>query len=361
MKPIRAGAFVFPLAMVALPMLFGRCAFFERKPESADSRAIRQDRSALLAGFGKAVAYSGFRHGQHPDRGDGAKNPSDAAILEDLLILTRGSHFGLIRLYDSQENSEAVLRVARENRIPIKVMLGAWLSAEVSNHAGCSWLPGPIPPETLDANKIKNREEIARAVRLANEYRDLVVAVNVGNEALVDWTDHLVSTDSVIAYVRRVKKSIRQPVTVAENYAWWARHGGRLAAELDFISMHTYAVWEGKSIDSAMAFTVENVLAVRKALPKSKIVVSEAGWATVATEFGERASEANQERYFKDLTAWASEMNITVFFFEAFDEDWKGDPGNPLGAEKHWGLFTTDRKAKKAMRGWYPDLVPDRE
>jgi exo-beta-1,3-glucanase (GH17 family) len=39
-----------------------------------------------------------------------------------------------------------------------------------------------------------------------------------------------------------------------------------------------------------------------------------------------------------------------VFFFEAFDEPWKGDPGNPRGAEKHWGLFKVDRTPKQVMR-----------
>ena len=43
-------------------------------------------------------------------------------------------------------------------------------------------------------------------------------------------------------------------------------------------------------------------------------------------------------------------MNITTFFFEAFDEDWKGETSNPLGAEKHWGLFTVDRKPKQVMQ-----------
>jgi hypothetical protein len=49
-------------------------------------------------------------------------------------------------------------------------------------------------------------------------------------------------------------------------------------------------------------------------------------------------------------------MNITTFWFEAFDEDWKGEPNEPLGAEKHWGLFTVNRRAKRAMNGLYPDL-----
>jgi exo-beta-1,3-glucanase (GH17 family) len=47
---------------------------------------------------------------------------------------------------------------------------------------------------------------------------------------------------------------------------------------------------------------------------------------------------------------WTDKMNITTFFFEAFDEDWKGDPNNSLGAEKHWGLYTVDRKPKKVMQ-----------
>ena len=38
----------------------------------------------LLHGEVMAVAYSGFREGQHPDRGDGAANPSADEILEDL-------------------------------------------------------------------------------------------------------------------------------------------------------------------------------------------------------------------------------------------------------------------------------------
>ena len=60
--------------------------------------------------------------------------------------------------------------------------------------------------------------------------------------------------------------------------------------------------------------------------------------------------EEKQKRYYHELYEWAGRMNITTFFFEAFDENWKGDPNNPLGAEKHWGLFYADRKPKLALR-----------
>ena len=65
---------------------------------------IRQTPEGLLAEEVMAVAYSGFREGQHPDRGYGAMNPSDDDILEDLNILV-AHNFELIRLYDSGDNS----------------------------------------------------------------------------------------------------------------------------------------------------------------------------------------------------------------------------------------------------------------
>jgi exo-beta-1,3-glucanase (GH17 family) len=108
-------------------------------------------------------------------------------------------------------------------------------------------------------------------------------------------------------------------------------------------------LWEQKDIEQAMPFTLANLEAVRKALPDARIVITEAGWATTASEFGPRASEAKQKRYYQDLFRWAKAHHVTTFFFEAFDEDWKGD-ANPLGAEKHWGLFTVDRKPKQVMQ-----------
>jgi exo-beta-1,3-glucanase (GH17 family) len=310
---------------------------------------ISQDPDALLVDQVMAVAYSGFREGQYPDRGDGAVNPSRAEILEDLQILVREG-FGLIRLYDAGENSRTVLELIEEHDLPLEVLLGMWLDAELSNHEGCPWLTEPIPAEKLAANTIRNAEEVGRGIELANAYPDIVVAVNVGNEALVDWNDHMMSVEGVIAYVRRVKSAIEQPVTVAENYVWWINEGAELARELDFIGVHTYPVWEGRSIDEGLSYTIENIEAVHAALPDSRIAILEAGWATTAVEFDGRAGEAQQARYYREIEAWARRTNTTVFFFEAFDEPWKGDPNSPQGAEKHWGLYFVDRTPKQVMR-----------
>lgn len=306
-------------------------------------------RDILIAGEVMAVAYSGFREGQYPDRGDGAINPTDAQILEDLRILVDHG-FGLIRLYDSGENSRTTLSLIRQHDLPIKVLLGMWLDAEFSNHEGCPWLDTPIPDDQLAANVVKNAAELRRGIKLSRDYEDIVVAVNVGNEALVDWNDHMVPLDRVITYVREVKAAIRQPVTVADNYVWWIKDGAPLVAEVDFIGVHTYPQWEQKPIDEGLAYTIENIDGVRAAHPGSRIAILEAGWATTASEFGDRASEAHQQRYYRELLGWAQAMNVTVFFFEAFDEPWKGNPDDPLGAEKHWGLFRVDRTPKAVMR-----------
>jgi len=225
-----------------------------------------------------------------------------------------------------------------------------WLRAEFSNHDRCPWLHEPIPEADLAANALENAVELQRGIELARQFDDIVIAVNVGNEALVEWNDHMVPLENVIAYVRRVKAAIDQPVTVADNYLWWIRDGAPLAAEVDFLGVHTYPAWEGKTIDEALAYTVQNIEGVHAALPDKSIAILEAGWASVATEFGDRASETSQARHYGELRKWASATKTTVFFFEAFDEPWKGDPNNPLGAEKHWGLFNVDRTPKQVLK-----------
>jgi exo-beta-1,3-glucanase (GH17 family) len=246
-------------------------------------------------------------------------------------------HWVLIRTYDSGRHSEDVLEVIRREKIPIKVVLGAWLGIE----------PGR---EEANARQLHN------CIRLANAYPDVVAAVGVGNEILVTWSSHKVPLDKTIEYVRMVKDSVSVPVTVADDFTFWRDNGSRLADAVDFVSMHTYPMWGKVDIDSAMAVTVLHYESVKKALPGKTIVITEAGWATytVGEAHAPKAGdETKQKRYFQDLTAWAKRNDVNVFFFEAFDEPWKG-----TGTEGHWGLFSVDRKAKLAMWEWYPELAP---
>ena len=305
---------------------------------------------------GNAICYSGYRRGQSP--GD-KTYPSWAEIREDLAILQ--PQWQLLRLYDCSPHAERVLEVIRRDGLPFQAMLGAYLGAEVNN-VGCPW-GVTFTPEQLEASQRENDAEIERLIALARRYSDIVFSVAVGNEATVDWTDHLVPVPRMIEYVRRVKKAVAQPVTFCENYVPWQKKLYDLVPELDFISLHTYPLWEYKPADEAIGYTQENFDRVARLYPDTPVVITEAGWATGSNGRGmnaEHASQEFQERYCHDLMAWSRQAGILTFVFEAFDEPWKGSP-DPLEPEKHWGLFTVDRQPKRAMQRLYPELICDTE
>ncbi|MCX5731192.1 MAG: glycosyl hydrolase family 17 protein [Deltaproteobacteria bacterium] len=300
---------------------------------------------------GTAICYSGYREGQSPDAGI---FPSYEEIREDLLLLKR--HWNLIRLYDCTRHAELVLEVIRRERLDMKVLLGAWLAAEADN-PGCPW-GGTHAPEQLERNRQANQEELQRLARLARLHPEVVFAVAAGNEATVDWTDHLVPPERVLAYVRWLRGEVQQPITFCENYVPWQGKLAELAAELDFISVHTYPVWEFRTISDALDFTVENWKSVADRYPGKPVVITEAGWTTRSSGRGIRpdnASPALQAVYLEQLTRWSREAGVLTFVFEAFDEPWKGS-ADPLEPEKHWGLFTVGRRPKLAVRHLYPDI-----
>ena len=300
---------------------------------------------ALGVGYGPAICYSGYREGQSPLTDT---YPSYAQIREDLEILVPDWHY--LRLYDSGPHAELVLDVVRREGFGFRVMLGAAIGAEVSN-PGCPW-GGVYSEEVLAANRRTNEAEIDRMVELAGRYTDEVFTVSIGNEASVEWTDHLVPVDRLVGYARRVKASVAQPVTFCENYVPWTTKLAPLAAELDFLSVHTYPVWEHQPLDRALAYTEQNVRSVAERYPGTPVVVTEAGWTTRSNGRGidpANASPELQAAYVEQLLAWSREHRVLTFVFEAFDESWKGSP-DPSEPEKHWGLYTVDRRPKPAAR-----------
>jgi exo-beta-1,3-glucanase (GH17 family) len=306
---------------------------------------------ALKIPYGEAICYSGYREGQSPDT---QTYPTYEQIREDLLIISQRWRY--IRLYDCSQHAETVLDVIENESLDLKVLLGAYIGAELNNF-NCPW--GKVyTAEELNANRAKNAKEIKKLISLSNGHKETVFAVSIGNEASVDWTDHYVPVERLIAYAREVKTSTSQPLTFCENYVPWLNKLKPLVPELDFISVHTYPVWEYKGIEDAMDYTIENVQSVAQENPDIPILVTEAGWATNSNGRGidpENVSEELQDIYFQKLVHWSKETRVPVFVFEAFDEPWKGS-SELMEPEKHWGLFFVDRSPKKAMQRQYPNL-----
>ncbi len=300
---------------------------------------------------GKAICYSGFREGQHP----GGIYPSYNEVKEDLFILSK--HWKYLRLYDCDPHTDTVLEVIEKENLDFKVMLGAYIVAEMNNF-GCPW-GGVYTEEELDFNKKKNANQIHKLIRLANRYPDIVFSLSAGNEACVDWTDHYVPVESVIKYVQTIKAGAKQPVTFCENYVPWLGKLQELVKEIDFISIHTYPVWEYQNIHNALEYTKSNFMAVANMYPDTPVMITEAGWATNSNGKGicpTNVSEEHQATYYQDLIKWSEEEEILTFVFEAFDEPWKGSP-EPHEPEKHWGLFKVDRTPKLVMSTLFADLL----
>ena len=297
----------------------------------------------LPLGHKRAICYSGFRDGQSPDA---RVFPSKDEIASDFRLLQ--GDWDALRLYACDTHCERVLEVIAEQEFDFKVMLGAYLAAELSN-PNCPW-GGQHPSDVLEQNRQENLREIERAVALANRYPDIVDVVSAGNEATVDWTDHLVAPESVVNYVEYLQRHIAQPVTFCENYVPWLGKLDQLAGQVDLISIHSYPVWEYKTIDEAMAYTRENYAAVCQRHPGKQVIITEAGWATASNGRGippENVSEFCQKRYLDELRKWSADDGILIYLFEAFDENWKGSE-HPLEPEKHWGLYRANRQPKLA-------------
>ena len=178
-------------------------------------------------------------------------------------------------------------------------------------------------------------------------------------QSMVSRVQAVAAGTHMIEYVRLVKQRVVQPITFCENYVPWQHKLRDLVAELDFISLHTYPVWEYKQIHEALAYTKENVASVARLYPDKPLVITEAGWATNSNGRGiqpEHSSQELQAIYYGDLLGWTRKAGILCFVYEAFDEPWKGSP-DPMEPEKHWGLFTADRRPKLAMQDVYPELV----
>lgn len=303
--------------------------------------------------FGNAICYSGYREGQSPvDQ----TFPSYEQVAQDLKILDENWQY--LRIYDCSRHADLVLEVIRKENLDFKVMLGADVAAEMNN-PDCPW-GAEHPENVLVANRKANSDQIDRLIVLANEYPEIVFSVSIGNEATVEWSDHQVPVERLISFVRRIKQTVKQPVTFCENYVPWTEKLEPLAAELDFISLHTYPVWEYHTIEGALQYTKQNFKSVALHYPDKPVVITEAGWTTRSNGRGIEPWNASQEfqaHYYSQLIDWSNHKQILTFVFEAFDEPWKGSP-DPHEPEKHWGIFTVDRKPKLVMQELYTHLWP---
>ena len=345
-----------------------------------------------------AISYGGYRAKSRQEQ------PSINEIKEDLYIM-HAQGFRVFRTYDLHHPfAENTLKAIKEIKqtdpsFEMYVMLGAWIQCKDA------FTEKPINhEEDYEGNKF----EITEAVRLAQEYPDIVKIIAVGNEAMVHWAwSYHVPPKFVLKWVKHLQDLKLNGVlnndlwiTSSDNFASWG--GGsaeyhnedlnELIRSVDFVSMHTYAFHDTHYNPSFWNLTTtpenlnkQNIImdAMQRALdyeldqfesvqsyvrnidPLKEVHIGETGWSSIASDlYGYRGSEAADEYklglYYQMITDACFVKSISCFYFSAFDEPWK-DSNNENGSENHFGLFTVDGKAKyplweKVDSGVFNDL-----
>ena len=330
-----------------------------------------------------AISYGGYRGKSREIQ------PSIEDIKEDLKIMF-AQGFRIIRTYDLHHPfAENTLKAISElkNSDPdfeMYVMLGAWIQCKDA------FKDVPIHnEEDLEGNKV----EIAEAVRLAQDYQDIVKVIAVGNEAMVHWaTSYHLEPKYILKWVKylqdlKINGTINNNIwiTSSDNFASWG--GGseeyhnddldELIRSVDYVSMHTYAFhdtfynpvfWNQsensedlskkdiikKAIQNAVEYELSQFNSVQEyvhGIDLSKQVhIGETGWSSVASDlYGYGGTEAADEYklglYYEMITDVCVAKSISCFYFSAFDEPWK-DSQNENGSENHFGLFTVYGEAK---------------
>ena len=278
-----------------------------------------------------AVCYGPFRDGQSPD----GASPTEEQLTEDLNIMA--NDWSVIRMYGSEGSTETVLKIIDDKKINLKLFLGAWIANETNN-------------PTAHAANIN---EVNKAIELANRYPHIVEAIIIGNETQVFWTWNKVDYEVLENYILYVKSKTNQPITTADDFNFWNKAEGlELASKIDFIMVHIHPLWAGTLLNDAVPFVSRIFNEISTLHPSKQIVIGETGWATKVHDKGEQAKLINgiagikeQLIFYESLNEWANKNKIQSFFFEAFDEKWKGGE-HPNEVEKHWGLINSNRSTK---------------
>ncbi|WP_239671042.1 hypothetical protein [Vibrio variabilis] len=180
-------------------------------------------------------------------------------------------------------------------------------------------------------------------------------------------------------------------ITTSDNWAVWAgidangNYGDQadlkaLIQAVDYVSLHTYAHhdthyhpefkedWKVAEADQTLTKEQQIAISMQKAYkhsleqyaaaqqfvnsvdPTKPIHIGETGWSTNSNDgYGEggtqAADEYKQKMFHDDMRDFANNEGVSLFFFQAFDEPWKGGD-NPGHSEKNFGLIDIDCNVK---------------
>ncbi|MGI9202261.1 MAG: glycosyl hydrolase family 17 protein [Woeseiaceae bacterium] len=255
------------------------------------------------------ICFSPYVEGQEP----GTQLAADQ-VRQRLEIVQPHAHW--VRSFSCTEGNELIPSIAAE--MGMRSMVGVWLGDDLE----------------------KNEEEMENAAAIiAAGHADIVA---VGNEVLLrgDLTE-----SQLIEYIGRAKTMAGDvPVGYVDAYFEFEDHP-QVTAACDVILANCYPFWEGCPAQYAILYMKEMYRRAERCANGKPVIISETGWPNLgsATDSAEPSFE-NALKYFVDTYRWAEEDDVPIFWFSAFDENWKVGAEGDVGA--YWGLWDQNGKPK---------------
>ncbi len=242
--------------------------------------------------------------------------PTVEEIDADLALLEGKTH--AVRTYSVEGTLAEIPRLAAARKL--NVALGAWISND----------------------KKANEEQLNRLIEVYRANHKNIVRVIISNEALLREE---ITVQEAIAYLKRVKKMVWAPVSLAEPWHIWMKYP-ELVEHVDFLAIHLLPYWENIPLHRALPYCLEQYEKVQKAYPDKPIVIGETGWPSAGRiRRGAVPSVANEATFLRRFLKEAEHRGFTYYLMEAFDQRWKGqDFEGAAGA--YWGVYNDKRQPK---------------
>ena len=302
---------VLPPVLLLLSALVALAWWWPNRPQATDV--------ALADTRFNSVSFAPFRPGQSPLADI---FPTETEVDRDAALLA--GHVRAIRTYAAIEGRYDVAAIAE--RHGLKLWLGIWLGTD----------------------RTRNAAEIARGIELANRYPATVERVIVGNEVLLRRD---LPIGELAAAIDRVKAAVRQPVTYADVWEFWAQFPD-LARHVDIVTIHLLPYWEDNptGIGRAVEHVRDTYRRMAALFPGKPVAIGETGWPSRGRSRADAVpGRLNQAAFLRRFVAVAKAEGFDYNLIEAFDQDWKYASEGTAGA--NWGLWTASREPKFPLTG----------
>jgi len=213
---------------------------------------------------------------------------------------------------------------------------------------------------------IEDEIEIENALAARRAHPGIVVGVSLGNEIVFGNRGDWAALKDAVEKMRA--RAPMLPLTVTEPFATFLEpDAAPLLAELDFLAVNVHPVFEPWFAEAPPVNWADFVVQVSARLGDETfcgpILVKETGVPTGPRE--ENFDEAKQAAFYTEMAKAMPPSRERAFaWFSAFDAPWRVHDFHPVPGyhpeEAYWGLFTEDRKPKRAMKELTPISAPAR-